>query len=118
MAVITPVESVANSDIATKAVIWETIGQADTCTAVQLGAWADRSVQVAGDFSGSASIAIQGSNDGSNYILLTDTQGDDLTFTAAGLKSIGPIPRYIKPVLSSGDGSADIDVILHMVGQR
>jgi hypothetical protein len=115
MAVISPTEGTAASDARTRVVSWIEMGQSDTATAVQLGAWSDRSVQVAGDFSGAASLAIHGSNDGTNYILLQDTLGDDLTFTAAGLLSIGQATRYIKPVLSSGNGSTDLDIVIHGV---
>lgn len=115
MAEITPVES-SPGDASVRVVTWTEIGQSDTTIAVQLGAFPDRSVQVVGDFSGAASLTIEGSNDGTNYEVLTDPQGDSLTFTAAGLKAIVEIPRYIKPVLASGDGSTDIDVILHCVG--
>lgn len=117
MAVISPVES-TTGDVAVKIVTWTEIGQSDTASPVQLGAWADRSVQVTGNFAGSASLTIEGSNDGTTYAVLTDPQGDSLTFTAAGLKGIVEIPRYIKPVLASGNGSTDIDVILHCVGAR
>lgn len=70
------------------------------------------SAQVTGNFSGSASIALHGSVDGTNYAALNDRSGSAIAVTAAGIANCGEAPLYIKPVLSSGDGSTDIDVSL------
>lgn len=70
------------------------------------------SAQVTGNFSGSASIALHGSIDGTNYAALNDRQGSAIAVTAAGIANCGDAPLYLKPVLSSGDGSTDLDVSL------
>lgn len=90
---------------------WETVGQSDTPLPVKL----DRTpyslmVQATGTFSGSAAIAVHGSVDGTNYVALDDRQGTAISLTAAGIASIGEAPLWIKPVVSSGDGSTDVDV--------
>ncbi len=72
---------------------------------------ADRSAQVAGTFNG-ATCLIQGSNDGSNWVTLTDILGNALSFTATGLKQITEITRYIRPSTSGGGGSQSLTVYL------
>jgi len=42
-------------------------------------------VQVTGTFGG-ATIALQVSNDGTNFVTLKDGTGSDITFTAAGMR--------------------------------
>jgi hypothetical protein len=67
---------------------------------------ADRSVQVDGNFAGSAVLRIEGSNDGVSYYALTDPQGNALDFTAAKIEEIVEIVRYIRPRISSGGTGA------------
>lgn len=110
-AVITPVETIiADSNGKTIVVLWETMGNADTGTAVERTNFMDRSVQITGTFGG-ATVVIQGSNDGTNFVTLADFNGDAISVTASGLYSIAPAVRYIRPVTSGGSGS-DIDVTL------
>lgn len=61
----------------------------------------DRSVQVAGTFN-SATVSLQGSNDGSNWATLTDGLGNSLALTAAGIKNIGELTRYVRAAVTSG----------------
>lgn len=96
---------------------WAAMGNADTGTAVPMTGAADRSVQVEGTF-GSATVTIQGSNDGTNYQTLTDPQGNALTWTSANrLEAILELTRYIRPVTSGGTGTV-IAVNLLLKGQR
>ena len=59
------------------------------------------SVQVTGTF-GSATIALQVSNDGSNYVTLKDSAGENISFTAAGMAEFSTAALYIKPTSSGG----------------
>lgn len=88
--------------------LWETMGDADTGTSVTFNQFGDRSVQVIGTF-GSATVTIQGSNDGATWETLTDYQGNAVTFTAAGLTPIAEVTRYIRAITSGGTGT-DVDV--------
>lgn len=66
----------------------------------------DRSVQVAGTFGG-ATVAVVGSNDGTNWAPLHDESGVALTFTAAGAHAIVENMLYIACGLSAvGVGAA------------
>jgi len=84
---------------------------------IKFAEWADRSVQAIGNFSGSASIAWQGSNDGgTTWADLTDESGNTIAFTAAGIEGVSAITQLARPYLSAGDGSADVDI--HVICRR
>lgn len=92
--------------------VWENVTDGDTLVPIELGAYADRSMQVAGTIgSPAATVTGTGSNDGVTYAVLNDLQGVALSFTAAGLKGIAEATRYFKPAVSGGTGeSVDIYV--------
>lgn len=91
---------------------WLTIGDADTCTAIEMPGHTVRSAQIAGTF-GSATVVIQGSNDGTNYVTLTDPQGNAISKSAAALEQIEENTRYLKPNSTGGTGSStNVSVLL------
>lgn len=90
-------------------ITWEAMGDADTGTSIEMPGSSDRSVQIAGDFD-SATVVLEGSNDGTNWSTLTDPQGNAISKSAAAIEMITELTRYIRPVTSGGAGSADIDV--------
>ena len=59
------------------------------------------SVQVTGTFGG-ATITLQVSNDGTNYVTLKDGIGNDITFSAAGMREFSTAALYLKPTSSGG----------------
>lgn len=82
----------------------------DTFEAVEWGGTGDRSIQAFGavgatGFNGST-VTIQGSNDGTNWVTLTDPSNTAITFTASGLKQVTEITRYIRPSLSVATGGS------------
>jgi hypothetical protein len=79
----------------------------DTGDPVALPNRADRSVQVTGTFGG-GTIVIEGSLDGTNYVTLTDPQGNSLSKTAAFLEAISEAVRYIRPRVTAGDGTTSL----------
>lgn len=98
-------------------VVWEGLVKGDTGESDESGSplgmssFADRSVQVTGTFD-SATVTIEGSNDGTTWATLSDQVGDDLSFTAAGIAMVAELTRYIRPAVSDSGGSADIDVTM------
>ncbi len=75
--------------------------------------FSDKTVHVKGTFGVGGNVIIEGSNDGSTYITLTDPLGVDLnTITAETVVAILENPLYIRPRVTAGDGTTDIDVIL------
>lgn len=70
------------------------------------------SVQVTGTFGG-ATVAIQGSNDGTNYVTLKDVTNTAMTGTAAAYYEFETSALYIKPLISGGTGdSITITVVM------
>lgn len=91
---------------------WGSLTTGDaTGDSVEMPGAADRSVQIVGTFS-TATVTVQGSNDGTNWFPLTDPQGNNIAKTADALEQIMETVRYIRPVATSADGSTDVVVVL------
>jgi hypothetical protein len=117
MATVNPAVTSLGGDGSLKAVTWTGITNANADGApIEWGQWADRCVQVTGTFGG-ATLTLQGSNDGTNWVTLNNAQGTAATFTAAGLRQIVELPRFVRPLLSGGSGS-DLAVALFMRRQQ
>ncbi len=71
--------------------------------------YATKSVAVTGTFDG-ATVTMQGSIDGTNYVTLHDQQGNNCAFTTAGIKNILENPPFIKPVKTGGSGAESLTV--------
>lgn len=84
---------------------WAAMGGSDVGDAVGFPQNADKCVQIDGTF-GSATVVIQGSNDGSKWFTLTDPQGNAISKTSAALEQIEEVPLYIRPSISGGTGSS------------
>ena len=95
-------------------VSWSTLTTSDRDgSGVAIAEHPDKTVHVVGNFSGSAEITIEGSNDGgTGWFELKDITGTALSYLAAGGDLILENPTLIRPLLASGDSSADIDVFL------
>jgi hypothetical protein len=94
-----------------------TLANGETGDAVALGNFRDRSVQVGGTFGVGGNCVIEGSNDGTNYVTLTDPQGNALnTITAARLEQITETTRFIRARISAGDGTTAITIHLFCGG--
>lgn len=106
MATITPTVVKTGLDPARKTYIvtWA-LGNADTGVAVNLVSAPDRSVQIAGTL-GSATIVLEGSNDGTNWVTLTDPQGNPISKTVAAIEQIEELTLYIRASSSGGSGTA------------
>lgn len=84
----------------------------DLGSAFENPGWADRSIQVTGTFGTGGSVRIQGSNDGTNWAVLTDPQGNDLNITTAKIEQVSEITRYIRPLITAGDGTTSLVVTM------
>ena len=70
-------------------IYWTGLAKGDTgapfrADLIHAAGGSDRSAQIVGTFD-SATITIEGSNDGTNYTTLTDPQGNALSFTTAAI---------------------------------
>lgn len=80
---------------------------------VEIPDHADRSVQVFGTFGAGGTCTIQGSNDGVTWHTLNDPQGDPLAITVAGIYQVQELSRHIRPNVTAGDGTTNLDVFLY-----
>ena len=114
MAVIAPVTTNPLGLSNVRVETWETLTESDTAGPRIIPFKSDKTVSVTGTF-GTATVVIQGSNDGTNWFTLTDAADAALSFTAAGLSEILENPLYIRPSASGGTGQ-DVDIIITAVG--
>ena len=93
---------------------WSGLLNTDTGAPLDWTEYADRCLQVTGTFGAGGSCTIQGSNDGSNWSPLTDPQGNALTFTSQKIEQALELPRYVRPIVTAGDGTTNLVVTLCM----
>lgn len=113
------VTKVSGADqIHSRTYLWEALvtGSLDGAS-IEIPDHADRSVQVVGTFD-TATLTMQGSNDGTNWATLTDPQGNAIAMTVTGLEQILENTRFIRPLVSSVGATTDLDVYLHVRQQR
>lgn len=87
----------------------------DTFIPVISGSLVDHSIQVEGIFGSGTSVTLEGSNDAvstttGTYHPLTDPYGTTVAITSSGLKQTTEITAWIKPVITSGDGSESLTI--------
>lgn len=73
------------------------------------GSYITASFQVSGTFGAGGSVSLQGSNDGANWYALSPT-----ALTAAGgfgTLGVAEHPRYIRPIVTAGDGTTNLTVV-------
>ena len=93
-------------------VTWSGLLNGDDGTRVTLSDFPDRTVQFLGTFGTGGSVSFEGSNDGTNWLVLTDPQGNAITKTAASMEFVTETPLYVRPRVTAGDGTTDLTVIL------
>jgi hypothetical protein len=97
-----------NLDDGSERVITVTAVGGDTSGPIAFGAWADASVQFAGSF-GTSTVSIEGSNDGTNWAVLNDAQGNALSAVNTGkIEQILESVRYKRVVVSAGTGAVSV----------
>lgn len=93
-------------------ILWTGLLNGDNGSPLEMPGSADRSVQVSGTFGSGGNLRIEGSNDGSNFVVLSDPQGNALDITSASIKMVMEVTRYIRPRVTSGNGSTDLTVTM------
>jgi hypothetical protein len=120
MAVITPVvKTIGTGDGSLISVVWTALTTTNTSgTPVPAAEWADRTVQFAGTFGAGGTVKLLGTLDAnplsSNYIDLTDAQGNAISKTALSIEAVVELCQWVKPFVSAGDGTTSINVTLLM----
>jgi len=92
--------------------VWSGMSNGDDGAPFELAQYADRSVQVSGDFGAGGNLRIEGSLDGENYYVLGDPQGNDLNFASGKIEAITELVRYIRPRVTAGDGTTSLTVTM------
>lgn len=94
--------------------LWDNASSADTFTphVVQARLGTDAAVQFAGTFGG-ATVKLQGSIDGVNFVDLKDKSGTLISATSGAMFTFDTSAIYIRPSVTGGTGdSIDILVVL------
>lgn len=96
--------------------VWSSLANGDIGSYLTEANHPDKTVQVSGTFGAGGTLILQGSNDGgSNWFPLTDPQGNNISFTAAGGKVIVENPGIIRPNVTGGDGTTALTVDIYSV---
>lgn len=98
-------------------VSWTGLLNGDDGAPIQLGAYSDRSVQFTGTFGVGGTIVLEGSNDGTNYVVLTDPQGNGISKTSASIEAVSEPSRYVRPRVTAGDGTTALQCHLFLAGR-
>jgi hypothetical protein len=93
-------------------VTWSGLLNGDDGSPVNLSDFPDRTVQFIGTFGVGGSVNFEGSNNGTNWIVLTDPQGNSITKTAASLEFTTETPLFVRPNVTAGDGTTNLTVIM------
>lgn len=95
----TPIGSADSSAIL---VTWNLTTADHTGAALEMPEWADRTMQAYGTTWGGATLAIEGSNDGVNWVSLKSVADvTAIALTADGMALLLELPRYIRPRLTA-----------------
>ena len=94
---------------------WIGLQTDDTGSPLELPTASDQSVHVMGVFNG-CTLTIQGSDEDAptagGWATMHDAFGDLLQFTAKGILPIAENVRHMRCVLTGGDGSTSVDVLV------
>lgn len=93
---------------------WQGLATAESGDGASLSKWPTKTVSITGTFGAAGSVAIHGSNDGVNYFPLSSglgAQGDLTGITAAAIRNVYENPKFIRPVVTGGDGTTNLTVI-------
>ncbi len=98
-----------NGNINCVLITWTALANGDDGAPYEGADFVDRTVQFDGTFGAGGSVTLQGSNDGASWFPLTDPQGNAITKTGAGLEVIEEGPRYVRPIVTAGDGTTSLN---------
>ena len=93
------------------AVTWAGLLNGDTGAPVRMSQYSDKSVQVLGTFGAGGNLRWEGSNDGTNWAVLTDPQGNDLNFATAKIEAVTEAVAWVRPNVTAGDGTTNLTVV-------
>jgi hypothetical protein len=74
----------------------------DVGTAMGHAEYSYRTYIVTGDFASAGAVTLEGSNDGTNWVPLTNRQGTPMAFTSAGMNTSQDMPMFARPRMTAG----------------
>jgi hypothetical protein len=114
MATVNPTTTTIEGDGSVVKHTWSTLTSTNTDGApAKWSQFADRSVQMSGTWGG-ATVTLQGSNDGLVWFTLGDPQANGIAKTSNALEQVLEMTHYVRPLLTGGDGTTAVSVILMM----
>lgn len=97
--------------------LWELLTTTnDTGSAVGGMGARQLTVHAFGTWGAGGNVNIEGSNDGTNWDVIDDEGGTPIAFGANGFAALPVSPRFVRPFVTAGDGTTDVDVVLAVVG--
>lgn len=111
--------STAETGGRTYVVSWTLTTADPTGTGISFAGAPDKTVTFVGGASwGSATAAIEGSNDGTNWLPLTDPQGNAISKTSDSIEAVLENPLYIRARLTTPGTAASVLVQICVRGAR
>lgn len=102
MALVVPVTLDLTGDRSVMLITWDLTTADHTGHPVAWFDWADRSIAFIGSTWSTAVAALEGSNDGTNWVPITDVQGTAITKTGSnGIEAAVELTRFVRPRLST-----------------
>lgn len=93
---------IGQADSSVYLVTWDLTSADHTGAELEMIEWADRTIQAFGTNWGGATLAIEGSNDGVNWIPLKSVaDATAIALTTDGMALLLELPRYIRPRLTA-----------------
>lgn len=93
-------------------VSWPAMKNGDVGQVYTRYTWSDRSVQIEGAFGAGGNLAMEGSNDGTNFRVLNDPQGNAINVTTAKIVQVTEATVQVEPVVTAGDGTTSLTALL------
>jgi hypothetical protein len=109
--------SKSNGSQSVSFVSWDGLKLGSQAKVLELGSVSSVSVQMSGNFGEGGAVALEGSNDGKNFLPLKSLQGRDLKKSEPGIDSLADYVRYVRPVVLSGDSQTDVNCNLCLNGR-
>lgn len=91
---------------------WAGLLQTDNGNAYEVLDYNDLCIQFFGTAGAALALKFQGSNDGTNWEDLTDLQGNAISKTGAAIEQVSEAPRYVRPLVTGGDGTTNMTAVL------
>jgi hypothetical protein len=93
---------------------WTGLLNGDDGNPLELYDYADGSIEFSGTFGVGGTIVWQGGNVAGNYYTLTDAQAAAISKTAAAIEQIAEVCRFVRPIVTAGDGTTSLIATLYV----